>query len=377
MAFTHPIRIGVIGLSVSGGWASVLLAPILPPAPLAAKYKLTALCTRSPASAQATAEKYSAELGHAVRGYHGADGAAQLANDPDVDLVVVAVKVGEHRAAALPALAAGKPVFVEWPLGNGLQETQELAALARAKGVKNIVGNQVRFSPALLKITEVVKSGQLGKIVGSSVVGCCPTELGYWGPLLGERSSYLADADCGASFLDIALGHFLAGFIPLLGDFTSVSATLATLYPEAALVDGAGKPTGATVARTAEDQIAFTGTLASGAVVSFHFRGGLAAAKPGRVPFEWLIDGEDGTVRVEGPSSFYHIQHPTSVTVCGEPWAPPVKPVDFTGNLAAAWAAIADGEEGAYATFDDAVRVHRVIDAVRRSAREGRRVVIE
>lgn len=147
-----PIRIGVVGLSVSGGWASTLLAPLLPPSPLAPKYKLTALCTRSAASASATAAKYSSLLGHDVKAYHGPGGAAQLARDPAVDMVVVAVKVGDHAAAALPAIDAGKQVFVEWPLGRGLAEAEELARRAREKGVRAIVGNQARQSPALLKV---------------------------------------------------------------------------------------------------------------------------------------------------------------------------------------------------------------------------------
>ena len=68
-----PIRIGVIGLSQNGGWATTLLAPLLDASSaVSAKYTLVALATRSAASAAATAEKYAAQLGHAVRA--GVDG---------------------------------------------------------------------------------------------------------------------------------------------------------------------------------------------------------------------------------------------------------------------------------------------------------------
>ena len=148
-----PIRIGVIGLSTTpGGWATTLLAPILPPAPLAPLYKLTALCTSSPASATAASEKYCGLLGHPVRGYSGPNGARELAADPNVDLVVVAVKVGAHRDAVLPALEAGKDVFVEWPLGKNLRETLEIAELAKKKGVRTMVGAQGRQSYATRKV---------------------------------------------------------------------------------------------------------------------------------------------------------------------------------------------------------------------------------
>lgn len=163
----------------------------------------------------------------------------------------------------------------------------------------------------------------------------------------------------------------------MLGDFASVSATFASLYPEAEIIDNSGKPTGQRVARTNEDQIAFSGTLKSGVVVSFHFRAGLSDAKPGRVPFVWVIDGEESTIKVEGGSSFYHVLHPKNVFIKGEKWVPEQPLVDFTGNTEAAWGEIAKGKQGDYATFDDAVRVHKVLDAVRRSAHEGIRVNID
>lgn len=149
----NPIRLGVIGLSTSpGGWASTLLTPLLPPSPLSAQYTITALCTSSPASASAAAAKYAALLGHPVAGYHGPTGATDLASDPNVDVVVVAVKVGEHRASVLPAIERGKDVFVEWPLGRGVREAGEIAEAARKRGVRNIVGLQGRQSPIVKKV---------------------------------------------------------------------------------------------------------------------------------------------------------------------------------------------------------------------------------
>lgn len=148
-----PIRIGVIGLSTSGGWATTLLAPLLDPtSSVFQTYKLVALATRSPESAAATAAKYSEQLGHDIKAYHGASGARDLAQDPDVDLVVVSVKVTDHKAAVLPAIEAGKDVFVEWPLGKGFQETVEIAQKAREKGVRTMVGTQAIHTPMVTKV---------------------------------------------------------------------------------------------------------------------------------------------------------------------------------------------------------------------------------
>lgn len=46
---------------------------------------------------------------------------------PEVDVVVVTVKVPRHSAIVREAIAAGKHVCCEWPLGNGLDEALELA----------------------------------------------------------------------------------------------------------------------------------------------------------------------------------------------------------------------------------------------------------
>lgn len=91
-------------------------------------------------------------LGYPIKTYHGSSGYEDIANDPNVDLVVVAVKVTHHKEAVLPAINAGKAVFVEWPLGNGFSETEELAALAKEKGIRGIVGAQAVQSPALRKV---------------------------------------------------------------------------------------------------------------------------------------------------------------------------------------------------------------------------------
>lgn len=176
--------------------------------------------------------------------------------------------------------------------------------------------------------------------------------------------------------MDVAGGHFLTGLVQVLGDIASVSATFATLYPDAEIINDNNEPIGKTQ-RTGEDQIAFSATLKSGAILSFHFRGGLSATKPGRVPFEWIIDGEEGTIKVESDSSFYHIAHPKNVYIKGEKWEPGETLVDLTGNLGSAWTEIAKGEQGNYTSFGDAVKIHRVIDAIRRSAREGVRINID
>jgi predicted dehydrogenase len=90
-------------------------------------------------------------------------GIATLATDhhelvarPDVDAVLVLAS-GSHREAVLTALAAGKHVFVEKPLGFSVEETEEIAAVARRAPGCLMVGYHKRYDPAYLRAREEMR----------------------------------------------------------------------------------------------------------------------------------------------------------------------------------------------------------------------------
>ena len=145
---SSPIKVGFVGLSVRGGWASITHGPAL--SSLSDRYTLTAISTSSPESASHTADKLTNSTGHPIKAYHGSSDA--IANDPSVELVAVAVKAPDHKKAALPAIDSRKHIFIEWPAGASLAETIELAEAARKQGVRSIVGLQCRQSRALKKV---------------------------------------------------------------------------------------------------------------------------------------------------------------------------------------------------------------------------------
>ena len=145
---SSPIKVGFVGLSARGGWASMTHGPSL--SSLSDKYTLTAISTSSPESASHTVDKFTKSTGHPIKAYHGStDG---IANDPDVELVAVSVKAPDHKKAALPAINARKHIFLEWPAGASLAEAVELAEAARKQGVRSLVGLQSRQSHVLKKV---------------------------------------------------------------------------------------------------------------------------------------------------------------------------------------------------------------------------------
>jgi predicted dehydrogenase len=125
----EPVRVGVVGLSASGGWAATAHVPAL--AGLDG-YELRALSASSSESARAAGEKYAVPLTFSS--------AEELARCEEVDLVVVTVRVPWHLELIRPALEAGKMVFSEWPLGADLAQAEELADLADRGGLLTAVG---------------------------------------------------------------------------------------------------------------------------------------------------------------------------------------------------------------------------------------------
>jgi predicted dehydrogenase len=146
---SSPIKVGFVGLS-SQGWAASGLGLSLSKS---SKFHLVAVSTTSPESARASAEAQSKLVGHKVKAYHGSSKA--IANDPEVDFVAVAVKAPYHREVLLPVVEAGKNFFIEWPAGNGLQESAELSQLAAEKNLRTVVGLQGRHSPYIRKVSTI------------------------------------------------------------------------------------------------------------------------------------------------------------------------------------------------------------------------------
>ncbi|KAF5347367.1 hypothetical protein D9758_011275 [Tetrapyrgos nigripes] len=358
-----PIKVGFVGLSKSG-WAATILAPTLAKND---KYSLVAVSTTSQESAEASAAKQKETSGHTVKAYSG--DTSHIANDPDVDFVAVAVKSHLHREALMPAIEAGKDFFIEWPAGKNLKETKEFAEAAHAKGLRTMVGLQGRHGA----VKEIIESGTIGRVLSTSIIALAPRELRYWGPEVSEKNLSTAIAGEGTSMSEIAIGHQLDVFTYILGDFASVSATTAIMYPTANIIGDDGT-TVKTIENTSADHVAFTSILKSGAVASLSWRGGYPSK--GRQQFVWEIDGETGAIRMtddQVASAFVHIRDP-KLYLNGEL-------VEVTGgglatNIAARWEEFAKGSKGDYATIDDAVRIRSVIEAIGLSSREGRRVTL-
>jgi predicted dehydrogenase len=138
-----PLRVAVVGC---GGIAQMMHLPTLAERP--DLFQIVGLADVNAATLHAVGRRY---------------GIATLATDhnelvarPDVDAVLILAS-GSHRDPALHALAAGKHVFVEKPLGFSVEETEEIASAAqRARGFL-MVGYHKRYDPAYVRAREEVR----------------------------------------------------------------------------------------------------------------------------------------------------------------------------------------------------------------------------
>ena len=84
--------------------------------------------------------------------------------DPEVEEVSICSPNFLHRDFAVKAAAAGKPFWIEKPMGVSAAQSREIRDAARAAGIATAVGFNYRHAPAIAHLRELVASGRLGRI---------------------------------------------------------------------------------------------------------------------------------------------------------------------------------------------------------------------
>jgi len=362
---TKRIRVGIIGANPDRGWAAQAHIPALKS--LSDDFEITALSTSRRESADAASKLFDVPIAF--------DNHQDLVNSTVVDVVAVTVKVPYHLELATAALGAGKAVYCEWPLGNGLKEAQTMAALAKKKGVLAVAGLQARSAPSVVYVHDLIKQGYVGEVLSTTLIG---SGMG-WGPTVEPSNAYLNDKENGATMLSIALGHAADALCHCLGEVRELSATM-TLRRKSFTI----AQTGESKPMTAEDQVCVTGLLESGAALSIHYRGGVSRG----TNMLWEINGTEGDLQLTAAGGQAQIFEMTvrggkgaqsSLEVLPVPeqyrWSPPQGPGPST-NVAEAYTRFArDYREGTHfcPTFDDAVKRHRMLNAIETAAATGQR----
>ena len=377
-----PVRevgIGLLGPSGVGrahAHAYRLLPLVFWPPP--ARPRLVRVCGRDKARAESAAARFGFEA--------SGDRWEALVADPAVEVFDDCAPNHLHRAPCLAAIAAGKHVFCEKPLGRTAAEARELRDAAARAGVVGMVGFNYRFLPAIRLARRLIEDGRLGRLhhfrgrfADASFLD--PAAPFTWHQDAGEAGSN-ALLDLGSHLVDTA--RFL------VGEPAAVSGAIATFTAE--------RPDPATGRRRrVETEDAFEATL--------EFEGGalgsiagttMAAGRRAHMTFE--VNGARGTLAFDLErlnSLFVHLLddvplggglREVHVTEPDHPWGgdwwPPGHGVGWDATMVHEVHHLLGAVTGRTpiaplgATFDDGYRCALVCDAILDAARTGRRVEI-
>ena len=356
------IRVGIVGTTPLRGWAKTAHIPALCALD---EYEITAVA----ASREESARDIAAELGIG----HALTDPRRLAALPDVDLVVVTVKVPAHDELVRAALDAGKHVYCEWPLARTTEEADGLARLARDAGIHHVIGLQARESPVVTYARELIARGHVGRVTSVTAYAALGAGADARTP---AALAYTKEAANAAGALEIVGGHTLDAVEHLVGEIAEVSALLSLQRPRHTVVE-----TGETVQADTADQVLLSGLLRDGGVVSAHLHTG-KVTNP-RCQIE--IAGTDGDLILAGPVGGVQLTELTLSGAEGELAIPPEHRTAPDGlpvpavNVAQVYRRLAeDLRTGGHraADFDAAVRIHALLDAIRESAATRTRVVV-
>ncbi|MFG3688488.1 Gfo/Idh/MocA family protein [Micromonospora sp. NPDC047740] len=286
----------------------------------------------------------------------------------------------QREKAIRAAIDAGKHVYTEKPLAEGLTGSLELARLAAAKGIKNGVVQDKLFLPGLRKLKRLVDGGFFGRIL--SVRG----EFGYWvfeGDWQdAQRPSWNYRAEDGGGIVVDMFPHWHYVLEQIFAPVTAVTAHIATHIPER--VD----ETGQTYRATADDAAYGIFELAGGITAQINSSWAVRVYRDELVEFQ--VDGTHGSAvaglrecriqhRGATPMPVWNPDLPVTENFRGQ-WQTVPDNADFDNGFKVQWEAflrhVVDDEPFPW-DFLAGARGVQLAEAGLRSAREGRRVEIE
>lgn len=147
---TQPLKVAVIG---AGYWGPNLARNFA----TSDLWELVAICDLDSQRASALAAKVGRP---AV-----VSNIEELFNEYELDAVAIATPARTHHGIAMAAMAAGKHVLVEKPLADTTAAGQEMVDTATASGLVLMADHTYCYTPAVLKIRELIEAGELGEIL--------------------------------------------------------------------------------------------------------------------------------------------------------------------------------------------------------------------
>lgn len=284
------------------------------------------------------------------------------------DLVIISTPVDLHYEMARAALSAGAAVLCEKPFTTNLRQAEELTELA--EGRLALINYQLRWNPNRRRMRELHRDGSLGELMHVRADLLLDTS-GF----RGRPYSWWSQASRGGGVLGATGTHMIDGIQWMFGPIEAVSGRLETFVTHRTDSQGAEREV------TSEDFAELWLRLENGGrasiAVSLALRG---------VAARWSLEvvGTEGSLRLDREQHLSGGPHGSEVSAMPSDtdWMPPEQyGIQGRGPFAALEApflasvieTVASGrtELEEAATFADGSRNVRVLDAARRSFRNG------
>ncbi|HEY8576684.1 MAG TPA: Gfo/Idh/MocA family oxidoreductase [Devosia sp.] len=277
---TQRLGVGIIGTgNISSAYLRAMLGRDgLPGFPV---LDVKALADMRPEAAEARAAEFGLR----------ATSIDNMLADPEIALVVNLTIPRAHVEVGLRALAAGKHVYSEKPLGINFAEGRKLLDAARAAGLRIGSAPDTFLGGSHQEARRVVDSGQLGQIVGGTAFFQCPGHES-WHP----DPAFYYDIG-GGPVLDMG-PYYITDLVNLLGPVARVSAMASRLRTERPVTSEPKK--GEIMPVRVDTHVTGALGFANGAIVQVGLSFDVAAQR--HVPLE--LYGTDATLIVPDPNFF-------------------------------------------------------------------------
>lgn len=361
MLSSQKIRVGIVGV---GNWAKYGHIPALRLLP---EYEIVALTSRNASRASEIAATF--QIPYAFSDMQ------EMVRYPEVDLVLALSPAPQHAAIVKAAIAAGKDVYCEWPLTTSTADSEELLSMAQTAGVRHVVGLQRRLGASTQYLRDLLNNGYVGRMRSVRM----HVSMEYFGPTRSPSLAWTLGAHNFSHVLSIYGGHFLDMLFHAVGRPKTISAIVATQFPELTLSD-----TGQSFPNDTPDGVVAIGTLENGALFSIQIEGG----KQHNSGLQIDITGTDGDLKISNEKSFGTLTDNLLEGAQQEqsPWAqlaipdryqriPPSTLDVSVQDLAQLYAAFARDritDTTSAPGFKEAVSMHHLIDTINDASYQGR-----
>ena len=300
----------------------------------------------------------------------------QMLEQEKLDLVVVASAVHLHKEMVDAVYKKGVHILCEKPMALHKDETEQMISLKNEVGKLGFINHEFRFLPARTKIKEIVDSGSLGEIMHIRY----ECSFANYTALLSKSRGWLGQAETGGGMLG-AIGSHMIDTLQWWGNstFKEVFANLPIHVPTYTNEDGIVEH------RTADDAFQVIGSLTNGATVTLEL---LSSARQTANTWRLEIFGQGGTLFMLDDNQVLLSTGDSKleeVALTQEIIAPQNMPAiaaryynGYNRMLDALHETLDKGVKHPYlADFENGHTTQKVLDAIRLSAKEGRKVEVQ